>query len=318
MIFTSKTWKMTEGTVLCCCLLLAGLVLQLFIGPVDWGMFAFPANIITVVLFCLISVVIYTLSFKTRLFRFLRTAYAAVPTLIFVTVLMVVMGLIRQDNSVFEQQDALGLNTMVTFWPFVLICFWLAILLSQAIIAHTIHFHWRMIPFIFLHFGLLIILISASLGSADRQQFNLNVSADRAEQYGFDVNGNLIKLPFSIRLMSVSVDGNVAENTHGVDSQSEKMSASMPSRVSTRLQINTSDGLKTETAIAVNKPFSFKGWRIYLFSYDSGQWNGIPVCVLQAVKDSWLPAVFTGIYMLLAGALGMLFLAPMRRKETER
>ena len=46
----SKPWKLKEGFILGGGLLLAGLLLQLAIGPVDWGVFAAPVNGIALVL----------------------------------------------------------------------------------------------------------------------------------------------------------------------------------------------------------------------------------------------------------------------------
>ncbi|KPL25985.1 MAG: hypothetical protein AMS23_03830, partial [Bacteroides sp. SM1_62] len=53
----------------------------------------------------------------------------------------------------------------------------------------------------------------------------------------------------------------------------------------------------------VNKPFKYRGWKLYQLSYDErmGKWSR--VSVIEAVRDPWLPVVYTGIFLLLAGAL---------------
>jgi hypothetical protein len=55
--------------------------------------------------------------------------------------------------------------------------------------------------------------------------------------------------------------------------------------------------------LEVNKPFKYKGWKLYQLSYDErmGKWS--MVSVIEAVRDPWLPVVYTGIFLLLAGAL---------------
>jgi hypothetical protein len=55
--------------------------------------------------------------------------------------------------------------------------------------------------------------------------------------------------------------------------------------------------------LEVNKPFKYRGWKLYQLSYDErmGKWS--MVSVIEAVRDPWLPIVYFGIFLLLAGAL---------------
>jgi hypothetical protein len=55
--------------------------------------------------------------------------------------------------------------------------------------------------------------------------------------------------------------------------------------------------------LEVNKPFKYRGWKLYQLSYDQrmGKWSR--VSVIEAVRDPWLPLVYLGVFLLLAGAL---------------
>ena len=57
----------------------------------------------------------------------------------------------------------------------------------------------------------------------------------------------------------------------------------------------------------MNKPLNVDGWKIYQLSYDEalGRWSD--VSIFELVKDPWLPAVYCGIALMLAGAV-LLFL----------
>ena len=80
------------------------------------------------------------------------------------------------------------------------------------------------------------------------------------------------------------------------------------------MQIFTKTG-KCETAeIEVNKPLAVDGWKIYLLDYNKrmGRWSD--ESTFELVADPWLPAVYTGICLLLAGAV-MVFITAQRRKE---
>lgn len=94
----------------------------------------------------------------------------------------------------------------------------------------------------------------------------------------------------------------------------DKTSAVMPECEPKRFVSNVNAFAKSgemvkEVDIEVNKPLEFDGWKIYQLSYDEtkGRWSDISV--LELVRDPWLPFVYAGIFMLLAGALIMFLTA---------
>ena len=98
-----------------------------------------------------------------------------------------------------------------------------------------------------------------------------------------------------------------------------------PQRYVSRVEILTKSGKDIKTDILVNKPFTVEGWKIYQLNYDTtmGRWSEISV--LELVSDPWLPAVYAGIYMMLAGALCMFVMgrgahpsASQREREGKR
>ena len=80
------------------------------------------------------------------------------------------------------------------------------------------------------------------------------------------------------------------------------MTTPEPQKYSSDLLIVDDELGNTEVRVEVNKPYKHKGWKLYQLSYDErmGKWSQLSV--IQAVRDPWLPIVYTGIFMLLAGA----------------
>ena len=76
-------------------------------------------------------------------------------------------------------------------------------------------------------------------------------------------------------------------------------------------------GAITEGTIEVNRPMEIEGWKIYQLSYDEtkGRWSDISV--FELVRDPWLPVVYTGIIMMMAGAI-CLFVSAQKRKEEDK
>lgn len=101
----------------------------------------------------------------------------------------------------------------------------------------------------------------------------------------------------------------------------EKVSIIMPEReprsYKSLAKVYTQDGKIKESEILVNKPFKINGWSIYQLSYDEnmGKWSN--VSVFELVKDPWLPAVYAGIFMLLAGAVMIFLTAGMKKERSE-
>ena len=89
-----------------------------------------------------------------------------------------------------------------------------------------------------------------------------------------------------------------------------------PKRYSSDLVLYTKDGVKKPVTLEVNKPFKIKGWKVYQQGYNErkGRWSELTI--LEIVKDPWLPVVYTGIFMLMAGAV-MLFWSGRRKQKHE-
>ncbi len=69
------------------------------------------------------------------------------------------------------------------------------------------------------------------------------------------------------------------------------------------IDVTDENGNKTNLIIEVNKPKKYKGWKIYQSGYNEkmGKWSNSST--FQIVSDPWLPVVYIGLFMLLAGAV---------------
>ena len=86
-------------------------------------------------------------------------------------------------------------------------------------------------------------------------------------------------------------------------------------KYASEVSVMTPDGGSGNITLEVNKPTRIAGWELYQLSYDDrmGKWSR--VSILEAVRDPWLPVVYTGTFLLLAGAV-YLFLKGRENKET--
>ena len=358
----NKPWGMKEGFAIGIALIVIGLVLQFSIGAVEWGLLRWPVNIIILAVFLVAAVVLFFLRSKVRVLRYFATLPCAVPALVLTALITIVMGLTRQVPDGQQATDSLGITRMLSFWPFVLLYVYVAFILSQVTLVQLTHFSWRKLPSLFSHVGLLMSLLTATLGSADMQQLTMTVNKDYAESRVYDSNtGAAKKLNISIRLKDFTIDeyppitagdstyyeewhesgaltaihlkatpSNGGKTYEGwvtagsylypyqllkvTEHQYIIMAEREPQRYVSKVEILTESGKHEEADILVNQPYSIMGWKIYQLSYDvdRGKWSEISV--LELVRDPWLPYVYTGIYMMIAGAVMLLFTA-QRRKQ---
>ena len=291
----TKPWTMKEGFLIGGGMIVAGLALELSVGSVDWDAFAWPVNGIVLGSFLMLIGVIWLLRKKFYGCQFLGTYNAAIPTMVYAVVLTIIMGLTRQ------QEHGSWLNNMLSFWPFVLIYVMMAVILGQVVIRRLTHLtNWkRDIPFLLNHLGLFLAMTTATLGNADMQRLKMITSLGEPEWRALTQEGAVKEMPLAIELKQFIM---------------ETYDDGSPKRFASDIQILTKSGKNIQTTVDVNKPAEVEGWKIYQYGYDTQMGAKSRISILELVSDPWLPLVYTGIYMMLGGALCM-FVFGGRRKR---
>ena len=87
-----------------------------------------------------------------------------------------------------------------------------------------------------------------------------------------------------------------------------------PRRYASEVTVYTEAGEKVDATIEVNHPLEVEGWKVYQLSYDEalGRWSD--TSVFELVRDPWLPYVYAGIFLMLAGAVLTFLTAGKNRK----
>ena len=192
----NKPWTFKEGFLIGGGLIFAGLALELSVGPVVWDAFAWPANGIVLAGFLALIALIFILRKKLYAFQFVSTYQAAIPALVYAVVLTIIMGLTRQ------LKDGTWLNNMLSFWPFVLIYVYMAVILGVIILRRLMHLSsWkRDVSFLLNHLGLFIALITATLGNADMQRVKMITTVGEPEWRALTQQGAVKEMPIAIEL----------------------------------------------------------------------------------------------------------------------
>ncbi len=426
----TKPWNYREGTAIALGLITVGLMLQYSVGPLEWKIFRWPANIIVLAVFVLFVVTAYALRKRVYAFRFMTSTHAAVPALASAALLTVIMGLTRQVAEGKPAADPLGLSRMLNFWPFILAYVWTTFIVGEVTIHQLAHLNKKAIPSLISHAGLFLVLTTATLGSADMQRAKMYCELGKPEWRVLDERQDVKELPLAIQLNRFTIDEYppklmviddkglpqpAKKPAHilidkafkgarlldwdirvvkRVDNAIPKMMAKMvgnmpaamvgrmrmdslgqalnkggyipfegkgaqcallvqatkagkttkgwvtcgsyqfpyqglrldshhtvvmpnrePARFASDVTIFTKEGQSADATIEVNKPFTIAGWKVYQLSYNEqmGKWSNLSV--FELVRDSWLPAVYFGIYMILVGAVLMFIQAAANKQN---
>ena len=290
----NKPWSMKEGFLIGGGLMATGLALQLSVGPVVWDAFAWPVNGIVFAGFLVLIAVIQMMSKKVYACQFVGTYHAAIPALAYAVVLTIIMGLVRQETV------GSWFTNMLSFWPFVLIYVYIALILGLIIIRRSLHFQWRRdIPFMLNHLGLFLALTTATLGNADMQRLKMITAVGEPEWRALALGGAIVEMPLAIELKQFIM---------------ETYDDGSPKRFASEILILTQSGKNIQTTVDVNKPVEVDGWKIYQYGYDTQMGVQSRISILELVSDPWLPLVYIGIYMMLGGACCMFILGGRKKR----
>ena len=286
----TKPYGMKEGFLIGGGLVLVGLMLQLSIGPVNWDVFRWPVNGIVLAVFLALVAIAFLLRKKVYGFQFIGTYKAAVPALVYAVVLTIIMGMTRQEVN------GTWLTNMLSFWPFVLIYVYMAVILGLVVLRQLkswaaasfslFTFHFSLLS----HLGLFLAMTCATLGNADMQRLKMITVKGEPEWRALNSQQQIVEMPFSIELKDFIM---------------ETYDDGMPRRFASDIQVVTKTGGHIQATVEVNKPVEVDGWKIYQYGYDTQMDAMSKTSILELVSDPWLPLVYTGIYMMLAGAVCM-------------
>ena len=292
----NKPWTFKEGFLIGGGLIVAGLLLELTVGPVVWDAFAWPANGLVLAGFVFMIVAMHLLRRQVYAFRFLTTYQAAIPAMCYAVVLTIVMGLTRQEVN------GTWINNMLSFWPFVLIYVYMAVILGLVVLKtpFSIKSASKIVAGLF-HLGLFITMTTATLGNADMQRMKMITAKGEPEWRAIDQQGYVKEMPLAIELQEFIM---------------ETYDDGSPRRFASKIEILTQEGNKFQATVDVNKPAEVEGWKIYQYGYDTQAGAQSNISILELVSDPWLPYVYIGIFLMLGGGL-LMFITGMRRKEEQ-
>jgi hypothetical protein len=356
---------------------------------------SYPYNVFFLVGYILVLFVCYKWFTTSQIIRWLTKVPASISSIVLITILVMIMGIIPQIPSENNIINKLGLNHITSNWAFLLVLFQFLTCLGLISIKRILQFKWNNFGFILNHVGLFLALTAGVLGTGDLQRLSINVYEGKPSFIALDEQRKEVELPFAFYLKDFiieeynpklalvdnstgSISHNDGKNLYLVekgetyffnnfevtiedylpnairfgmryepvneigsppaayisvknlendsikkawissgsfrysyeslkisDEYSMVMTIPEAKNFSSDIDILTRDGERISTVLEVNKAFKYDGWKIHQLSYDDkmGKWSNLSV--LELVRDPWLPLIYLGIFMMIAGAIYM-------------
>lgn len=284
----------------------ASIVMQFVFGNIEPAMFAFPLS-------GAFALLVGYMSFAAERFTPKRggwsltsqgAAYVAFAAVICVSL---IVGLTAQVSSFDVMPESgvagrLGLHRFTASWIFTGVTIYFLVVLG-AVIFRRLKYRLSLhnLSFMLNHAGLWIAVAAAVFGSADTTESRAAVYRNRPVDVSYVSVGEPHSLPFNVTLN----DFNVKLHKSGEP-------------LEFKADVMFSSDSNSETAeIKVNHPYRYDGYDIYLLSYDTAAGSESAHCILQFIRQPWSPAIYAGIFIMLAGALMMFVTGLGKRRNYE-
>jgi hypothetical protein len=166
-----------------------------------------PVNIALMIVFIIYFVMVYYLV-KHPLVKWLSSTSAAIASITVFTIMVLLLGFIRQGGDPNDPSliNALGLRRVTTSWPYMLSAIYLLVVLGFTIVRRFNSFTLKNIAFLLNHIGLWIVVVAASLGSADMWRLSMQLETKHPVTTAYDARGNAYNMGFGMLLLDFTID----------------------------------------------------------------------------------------------------------------
>lgn len=185
--------------------LIVGLVLQAVLGNFPLESMRFPVNMIIFAELFVMTILLHVFFKNKNFVKFLSSGYAAISSISLFALLVILMVLIPQDKSGNGIIKVLGLDRIIFTWTYAISTLYMLLSLGLVTMRRLFPLNLRNIFFYINHFGLWLVLATASLGQADKQKITITVPEGELIWYGYDENGNYTEPDIAIKLESFNI-----------------------------------------------------------------------------------------------------------------
>ena len=198
--FWESPWGYAESFFIGIGLILSGFAIEVVTTNSSLESIVFPYSIYLLVGYILLLITFYISGRNTLVVQWLIKIPASITSIVLITLLVMIMGIIPQTTSDSEFISSFGLNRITSNWAFLFILVFFLSCLGMVIINRIALFKWSDVGFVLNHLGLFIALIAGTFGIGDLQRMVIEVNENQANFIAVDKYKNEFDLDFAIYL----------------------------------------------------------------------------------------------------------------------
>ena len=198
--FWEHPWSYMESFFIGTGLLLTGFMMEIFFPSKEEFLISYPYNVLFLGSYIAILFVAYYKFSGIQLIRWLTKVPASISSIVLVTFMVMIMGVVPQIPSENATIITLGLNHITTHWAFLLILLQFLTCLGLVTVKRMMQFSWSNFGFVVSHLGLFIAIVAGVLGSGDLERLSLNVFEGKPSIMAYNDAEEEVELPFAIYL----------------------------------------------------------------------------------------------------------------------
>lgn len=292
----SHPWQVKENSIAAASVLATGSVLGILSNGIPIHPLSIPYNLYLGFFFLALLIFLH-INFRKSLFgKWLSSPPAAMTSVLLFAMLLLAMIVIPQDTDNGSKFLRLtGLSHVKSSFLFILTEIFLLSTLGMVTLRRSYPIRGKNLIFFLNHFGLFLALLAGILGAGDVKRLTINLLKGGDESsIAITQDGEMEALPFAVKLVDFSM------------TFSDSSVTAHPVQI-TSLVVVKSDSMHLDTtAIGVNRPLSVNGWKVYQTGFDQSKGKYSSLSILSAVRDPWMPLVYAGLLLVMAGmVIGM-------------
>ncbi|RLD56764.1 MAG: hypothetical protein DRI97_06775 [Bacteroidetes bacterium] len=199
-------WGYRESFLIAFFILLTGFLVELISGG-GIRMPAWPVNIAIIVIFIIYFFLVHSL-IKHPIVKWLSSPKAAIASISAFTLMVLLLGFISQGGNMEDPRliDSLGLTHVISSWPYLMSALYLLVVLGFTIVRRARTFSIKNIAFLLNHTGLWIVVVAASLGSADMWRLSMQLEMKHPVTTAYDSHGQAYNMSFGMQLLDFTIE----------------------------------------------------------------------------------------------------------------
>lgn len=193
-------WKYREGFGLLAVLIIIGFIIEIITHPARVELPQWPVNLLALGGYIFVTAVIFFSAKRHPFVKWMHSIPSTVSAVSSMTVLVILMGFIPQQEMPGSVVTQLGITHLTRSWPYLLVVVYLLTVLTFTIYKRAYPLTWKNAAFLMNHAGLWIVLVAASLGTADLKRLSMSLTEGEKKETAYGQGETQYKVPFAVKL----------------------------------------------------------------------------------------------------------------------